>query len=148
MVNAGSSSLKLALLDDHDELASTRVERWEGEEHLEPITGFIRDLGDVHAVGHRVVHGGPRLTQSVAVDDGVLDYLDSIEDLAQLIHDLKNVNETARISVQLVSEVGVGTVAAGVSKCKADHTPRSGDSGGTGPSPLTPFPHDGNPWAV
>ena len=58
----------------------------------------------------------------------------SIEDLAQLIHDLKNVNPQARVSVKLVSEVGVGTVAAGVAKAKADHILISGDSGGTGAS--------------
>jgi glutamate synthase (NADPH/NADH) large chain len=61
----------------------------------------------------------------------------SIEDLAQLIHDLKNVNGGARISVKLVSEVGVGTVAAGVSKARADHVTISGYEGGTGASPLT-----------
>ena len=61
----------------------------------------------------------------------------SIEDLAQLIHDLKNVNPQARVSVKLVSEVGVGTVAAGVAKAKADHILISGDGGGTGASPLT-----------
>src|SRR5213075_2777908 len=60
----------------------------------------------------------------------------SIEDLAQLIHDLKNSNPSARISVKLVSEVGVGTIAAGVVKAHADHVLISGDSGGTGASPL------------
>ncbi len=72
----------------------------------------------------------------------------SIEDLAQLIHDLKNVNNTARISVKLVSEVGVGTVAAGVSKCKADHLTISGYEGGTGASPLTSLTHAGSPWEI
>ena len=72
----------------------------------------------------------------------------SIEDLAQLIHDLKNVNQTARISVKLVSEVGVGTVAAGVSKCKADHITISGYEGGTGASPLTSLTHAGSPWEI
>ncbi|WP_423143100.1 glutamate synthase large subunit [Parablastomonas sp. CN1-191] len=72
----------------------------------------------------------------------------SIEDLAQLIHDLKNVNERARISVKLVSEVGVGTVAAGVSKCKADHVTISGYEGGTGASPLTSLTHAGSPWEI
>ncbi|MES2698649.1 MAG: glutamate synthase-related protein, partial [Pseudomonadota bacterium] len=72
----------------------------------------------------------------------------SIEDLAQLIHDLKNVNQTARISVKLVSEVGVGTVAAGVSKCKADHLTISGYEGGTGASPLTSLTHAGSPWEI
>ena len=72
----------------------------------------------------------------------------SIEDLAQLIHDLKNVQPSARISVKLVSEVGVGTVAAGVSKCKADHVTISGYEGGTGASPLTSLTHAGSPWEI
>ncbi|MCX7864330.1 MAG: glutamate synthase large subunit, partial [Novosphingobium sp.] len=72
----------------------------------------------------------------------------SIEDLAQLIHDLKNVNPRARISVKLVSEVGVGTVAAGVSKAKADHVTISGYEGGTGASPLTSLTHAGSPWEI
>ncbi len=70
----------------------------------------------------------------------------SIEDLAQLIHDLKNINPKARISVKLVSEVGVGTVAAGVSKAHADHVTISGFDGGTGASPLTSTQHAGGPW--
>jgi glutamate synthase domain-containing protein 2/glutamate synthase domain-containing protein 1/glutamate synthase domain-containing protein 3 len=72
----------------------------------------------------------------------------SIEDLAQLIHDLKNSNNRARISVKLVAEVGVGTVAAGVSKAKADVVLISGDSGGTGASPLTSIKHAGAPWEL
>ncbi len=72
----------------------------------------------------------------------------SIEDLAQLIHDLKNVNPKARVSVKLVSEVGVGTVAAGVAKAKADHILISGDGGGTGASPLTSIKHAGIPWEL
>ena len=72
----------------------------------------------------------------------------SIEDLAQLIHDLKNVNPQARVSVKLVSEVGVGTVAAGVAKAKADHILISGDSGGTGASPLTSIKYAGIPWEM
>jgi glutamate synthase domain-containing protein 2/glutamate synthase domain-containing protein 1/glutamate synthase domain-containing protein 3 len=72
----------------------------------------------------------------------------SIEDLAQLIHDLKNVNPAARVSVKLVSEVGVGTIAAGVAKAKADHILISGDSGGTGASPLTSIKHAGLPWEL
>ena len=72
----------------------------------------------------------------------------SIEDLAQLIHDLKNANPRARISVKLVSEVGVGTVAAGVAKCKADHVTISGYEGGTGASPLTSLTHAGSPWEI
>jgi Glutamate synthase domain 2 len=72
----------------------------------------------------------------------------SIEDLAQLIFDLKNVNPRADISVKLVSEVGVGTVAAGVSKAKADHVTISGMEGGTGASPLTSVKHAGSPWEI
>ncbi|MDR3506806.1 MAG: glutamate synthase large subunit, partial [Caulobacteraceae bacterium] len=72
----------------------------------------------------------------------------SIEDLAQLIHDLKNVNPTSRISVKLVSEVGVGTVAAGVAKARADHVTISGFEGGTGASPLTSLTHAGSPWEI
>ena len=72
----------------------------------------------------------------------------SIEDLAQLIHDLKNSNDRARVSVKLVAEVGVGTVAAGVSKAKADVVLISGDSGGTGASPLTSIKHAGLPWEL
>ena len=72
----------------------------------------------------------------------------SIEDLAQLIFDLKNVNPESRISVKLVSEVGVGTVAAGVSKAHADHVTISGYEGGTGASPLTSIKHAGSPWEI
>ncbi len=72
----------------------------------------------------------------------------SIEDLAQLIHDLKNSNPQASISVKLVSEVGVGTVAAGVSKAKADHVVIAGFDGGTGASPLSSIKHAGTPWEL
>ncbi|UCH48324.1 MAG: glutamate synthase large subunit [Betaproteobacteria bacterium] len=72
----------------------------------------------------------------------------SIEDLAQLIHDLKNANPKASISVKLVSEVGVGTVAAGVSKAKADHVTIAGYDGGTGASPLSSIKHAGTPWEL
>ncbi len=72
----------------------------------------------------------------------------SIEDLAQLIYDLKNVNPKARIAVKLVSEVGVGTVAAGVSKAHADVVLISGDNGGTGASPLSSIKHAGLPWEL
>ncbi|MBX9451682.1 MAG: glutamate synthase large subunit, partial [Mesorhizobium sp.] len=72
----------------------------------------------------------------------------SIEDLAQLIFDLKNVNPTADVSVKLVSEVGVGTVAAGVAKARADHITISGYDGGTGASPLTSLKHAGSPWEM
>jgi len=72
----------------------------------------------------------------------------SIEDLAQLIYDLKNVNERADISVKLVAEIGVGTVAAGVAKARADHVTISGYDGGTGASPLTSLKHAGSPWEL
>jgi glutamate synthase (NADPH) large chain len=72
----------------------------------------------------------------------------SIEDLAQLIHDLKNANPEASVSVKLVSEVGVGTVAAGVSKAKADHVTISGHDGGTGASPWSSIKHAGTPWEL
>ncbi|PJJ20371.1 glutamate synthase domain-containing protein 2 [Janthinobacterium sp. 67] len=72
----------------------------------------------------------------------------SIEDLAQLIHDLKNANPRASISVKLVSEVGIGTVAAGVTKAKADHVVVAGHDGGTGASPLSSVKHAGTPWEL
>ena len=72
----------------------------------------------------------------------------SIEDLAQLIHDLKNGNPKASISVKLVSEVGVGTVAAGVAKAKADHVTIAGHDGGTGASPVSSIKHAGTPWEL
>jgi glutamate synthase (NADPH) large chain len=72
----------------------------------------------------------------------------SIEDLAQLIHDLKNANPRASISVKLVSEVGVGTIAAGVTKCKADHVVIAGHDGGTGASPWSSIKHAGTPWEL
>lgn len=72
----------------------------------------------------------------------------SIEDLAQLIHDLKNANPRADVSVKLVSEVGVGTIAAGVAKCKADHVVIAGHDGGTGASPWSSIKHAGTPWEL
>src|SRR6266571_2496386 len=72
----------------------------------------------------------------------------SIEDLAQLIHDLKNANPQASISVKLVSEVGVGTVAAGVAKAKSDHVTIAGHDGGTGASPVSSIKHAGTPWEL
>jgi len=72
----------------------------------------------------------------------------SIEDIAQLIHDLKNANRESRISVKLVSEVGVGTIAAGVVKAKTDHLVIAGHDGGTGASPLTSIKHAGLPWEL
>ena len=72
----------------------------------------------------------------------------SIEDLAQLIHDLRSVNPAARISVKLVSALGVGTVAAGVAKCLADHVTIAGYEGGTGAASLTSLTHAGSPWEI
>ncbi|PIY29442.1 MAG: glutamate synthase subunit alpha [Comamonadaceae bacterium CG_4_9_14_3_um_filter_60_33] len=72
----------------------------------------------------------------------------SIEDLAQLIHDLKNVSPKSSISVKLVSEIGVGTIAAGVAKCKADHVVIAGHDGGTGASPWSSIKHAGSPWEI
>jgi len=72
----------------------------------------------------------------------------SIEDMAQLIHDLKNANRASRISVKLVSEVGVGTIASGVVKAKTDHLVIAGHDGGTGASPLTSIKHAGLPWEL
>ena len=72
----------------------------------------------------------------------------SIEDLAQLIHDLKNVAPHSSISVKLVSEIGVGTVAAGVAKCKSDHVVIAGHDGGTGASPWSSIKHAGSPWEI
>jgi glutamate synthase (NADPH/NADH) large chain len=72
----------------------------------------------------------------------------SIEDIAQLIHDLKNANPSARVSVKLGSEIGVGTIAAGVTKAKADHLVIAGHDGGTGASPLTSIKHAGLPWEL
>ncbi|WP_280154306.1 glutamate synthase-related protein [Piscinibacter sp. XHJ-5] len=72
----------------------------------------------------------------------------SIEDLAQLIHDLKNANQKASVSVKLVSEVGVGTIAAGVAKAKADHVVIAGHDGGTGASPWSSIKHAGTPWEL
>jgi acetate kinase len=85
VVNAGSSSLKLARLDAGGGVtAATTVEQWQGEGHLEPLAAFLADAGPVEAVGHRVVHGGPRYTGPVRVDDDVIGYLDSIGSLAPL----------------------------------------------------------------
>ncbi|GAB4211018.1 MAG: glutamate synthase-related protein [Rhodoferax sp.] len=72
----------------------------------------------------------------------------SIEDLAQLIHDLKNVAPHSSVSVKLVSEIGVGTIAAGVAKCKADHVVIAGHDGGTGASPWSSIKHAGSPWEI
>ena len=85
VVNAGSSSLKLARLDaDGEVAAAVTVDAWQGEEHLEPLAAFLGSCGPVDAVGHRVVHGGPRYPGPVPVDDDVLGYLDSISHLAPL----------------------------------------------------------------
>jgi acetate kinase len=85
VVNAGSSSLKLARLDGGGAVtASTTVQSWQGEGHLEPLQEFLDDCGPVDAVGHRVVHGGPRHTEPTVVDDMLVGYLYSISHLAPL----------------------------------------------------------------
>ena len=85
VVNAGSSSLKLARLDDGGAVtAATTVEAWQGEGHLEPLAAFLAGCGPVDAVGHRVVHGGPRSTGPAPVDDALVGYLDAIRHLAPL----------------------------------------------------------------
>lgn len=84
MVNTGSSSLKLTLLDDDRTLAATTVDRWTGEGHLEPVSEFVADIEPPEAVGHRVVHGGPAVTEPVLVDADLVSYLVSIADLAPL----------------------------------------------------------------
>ena len=85
VVNAGSSSLKLSRLDDDGVVtAATTVEAWQGEGHLEPLEAFLAGCGPVDAVGHRVVHGGPRHTGPARLDDDVLGYLDSVGSLAPL----------------------------------------------------------------
>jgi len=84
VVNAGSSSLKLATVEDDRVVDATTVERWDGEQHDEPVRAFVDAAGRIDAVGHRVVHGGPEHTRATRVDDGLLDYLASIEALAPL----------------------------------------------------------------
>ncbi len=84
VVNTGSSSLKLAVVDEERVDDATTVDRWEGEEHLDPLREFLDRVGPLDAVGHRVVHGGPRFAESVLVDDDVLAYLLAIADLAPL----------------------------------------------------------------
>lgn len=84
VVNTGSSSLKLSMLEDDEVLEDTVVQRWEGGEDLDPLRDFLARVPAPDAVGHRVVHGGPRHRASVRVDDEVLTYLESIADLAPL----------------------------------------------------------------
>jgi acetate kinase len=84
VVNAGSSSLKLSVLDGEEVTAASTVERWDGADDLGPLREFLDEATEVDAVGHRVVHGGPRHRTSVRVDDEVVDYLDSVADLAPL----------------------------------------------------------------
>lgn len=84
VVNAGSSSLKLSVLDGGDVTARTTIERWEGVDDLDPLRQSLSEAPDLNAVGHRVVHGGPRCRESVRIDDEIVDYLDSIADLAPL----------------------------------------------------------------
>ncbi len=84
VVNTGSSSLKLAVFDDDRQIDSTTVEDWQGEGHLDPLRDFLDGADAVDAIGHRVVHGGSRLSESVVLDDDIVDYLLSIQDLAPL----------------------------------------------------------------
>jgi len=84
VVNAGSSTLKLSLVDQHEHVVHAElIDHWDGVE-LRGLSDFVRGSGEVSAVGHRVVHGGPRFRSSVSIDDDVLDYLDSLVDLAPL----------------------------------------------------------------
>ena len=100
VVNAGSSSLKLSrLTGDGQVTAATTIERWQGAGHLEPLTQFLQVCGPVDAVGHRVVHGGPRYTGPAPVDGELLAYLEAIADLAPL-H-----NPRALAGVQAVREL-------------------------------------------
>jgi len=84
VVNAGSSSLKLSVLDGETVAEQATVERWDGAGDLDPLREFLERASEPDAMGHRVVHGGPRHRASVRVDDGVIGYLDSIADLAPL----------------------------------------------------------------
>jgi acetate kinase len=84
VVNTGSSSLKLSVVEQGSVGARTTIERWEGAGHVDPIADFLRAVGELDVVGHRVVHGGPRWAEPVLVDDDVVTYLDSITDLAPL----------------------------------------------------------------
>ncbi len=84
VVNAGSSSLKLSVVADGRVGATTTIERWEGESEVDAIAEFLAGTGAVDAIGHRVVHGGPRYRSSVRIDDEVLDYLMSVSNLAPL----------------------------------------------------------------
>jgi acetate kinase len=84
VVNTGSSSLKLAVLDGDEVVAATTVERWQGAGHVEPVAAFLEGCDGIVAVGHRVVHGGTRYAAPVVVDPEVIDYLDSITELAPL----------------------------------------------------------------
>jgi acetate kinase len=83
VVNTGSSSLKLSLLQEDEVVAGTTVDRWEGDD-LDPVRDFLDRVGEPDAVGHRVVHGGPRHRKSVLLDHEVVRYLDSIAELAPL----------------------------------------------------------------
>src|SRR5262249_56971766 len=99
----------------------------------------------VDAVIARVRHATPGVT---LISPPPHHDIYSIEDLAQLIHDLKTVNPRAKVSVKLVSETGVGTIAAGVVKAHADAVHIAGHDGGTGASPLSSIQHAGVPWEI
>jgi acetate kinase len=106
VVNAGSSSLKLTRLDDGGGVTSaTTVEAWQGEGHLEPLAAFLAECGPIDAVGHRIVHGGPRHTGPARLDADVIGYLESISSLAPL-H-----NPRALAGVRSVHDLLPGTPA-------------------------------------
>src|SRR5215217_19708 len=84
VVNAGSSSLKLSLVEDEEVVEGTTVERWQGEQQLEPLREFLDSVPGPGAVGHRVVHGGPRHRSSARLDDRVVADIDAAADLAPL----------------------------------------------------------------
>ncbi|QCX27368.1 acetate/propionate family kinase [Nocardioides jishulii] len=105
VVNAGSSTLKLSLREGDTEVADTTIERWEGDGHDDPIRDFVEQHPAPEVTGHRVVHGGPRFTEPVLVDDEVLDYLDSITNLAPL-H-----NPRATAAIREVAKLLPGTPA-------------------------------------
>jgi acetate kinase len=108
VVNAGSSSLKLSVVADGERSAATEVERWQGEGQLDVVNGLVERAGGVDAVGHRVVHGGPRFTAGVVVEPGVIDYLTSIIPLAPL-HQPRALQAMDRIGRLLP---GVSAIAA------------------------------------
>lgn len=106
VVNAGSSTLKLSVVEDGETVESTTIDRWDGVGHVEPIRGFLGGCGSIDAVGHRVVHGGPRQAGAARVDDDLVDYLRSIEDLAPL-HNARAVAALEEVARLLPAAVAV-----------------------------------------